>query len=285
MAILAEWKNTLEMFKPKSLKLLSLATLNAFKQACSTIFYNIGWWLLALGILFILSVIFAWLVMHTISLWFYSSPQTTFSRAVYLYVSGGFERLEYYISVFLFCVTIRPSVERKTGRYFVSFMKQFLYLLPLLWFCSATGHLIGSRLLHLFWAVPTGLLYIFWPTGYKYAVYVSIPVYICLIWTMPTIFFALDSNGSFRRVMRAYWQGDKMILYTLPAYLIVALFYVVIVWLLSWAITSLPEGFHEFWAGHDLIQYILNCVLVPFFVCIMSVIYTKKVHDNSELYN
>jgi uncharacterized membrane protein len=74
-------------------------------------------------------------------------------------------------------------------------------------------------------------------------------------------------------------------LYTLPAYLIVALFYVVIVWLLSWAITSLPEGFHEFWAGHDLIQYILNCVLVPFFVCIMSVIYTKKVHDNSELYN
>jgi hypothetical protein len=106
-----------------------------------------------------------------------------------------------------------------------------------------------------------------------------------IMWAAAITFFALDSDGSIRRVMQAYLQGAKMMVYILPIYVIVLPLYKAI-----WWISLLPEHllpcdsiFYIYYAGFWAV--FLMAFLMPFFVCIMSVIYTKKVHDNSELYN
>lgn len=257
MAILTEWKNTLDMFRPKNLKLLSLVTLNAFKQAYKTVAYNIVAWMFLLLVLRCLAP----LCVVGVERAFYSS-----SLVYGLYIA--FKRSVYYTFIFLWCITVRPSVERKDFWYFVSFFPQFFYLLPLSVLGAAWGALLGAY----------GVYYLPWPL---YCIATFAATYATLMCVTPIIFFALDSDGSLKRAARAHWQGLKMMLYAFPAYAIVMALYGILVELLSLGeCLFLGPLNYSVW-GH----YVLAWLIVPFFVCIMSVIYTKKVHDNSELYN
>lgn len=264
MAILAEWKNTLEMFKPKNLKLLSLATLNAFKQAYKTVVFNFGWWALAFATLLFVVGGAVMFVINAVT------PDLNFVISVpwdplHAYIRGLAVAI-YYCVIFLWCVTIRPSVERKQGRYFLSFIKQFLYLFPLYFFYFALGY----------WILRIDPVYILAP---------HTSIYGGLLLAVLSIFFALDSDGSFKRVMRAYGLGLQMLIYALPAWVGVALLYRLLAWIIWQGRIALNYDYAWHRWYENMSFYVLSLLIVPFFVCIMSVIYTKKVHDNSELYN
>lgn len=98
----------------------------------------------------------------------------------------------------------------------------------------------------------------------------KIPMMLLLF--MLYILFLFDSDGSIINIGWSFVRAIKMLIYNLPLFVIIEI---------------LLQGFSRgflFLQLDFLLYMILMVIMLPIFVCLITNIYVKKLHDQSELY-
>jgi hypothetical protein len=151
---------------------------------------------------------------------------------------------------FLVCLAARPSREIKNYAYFKGYIRKFWFLLLIM----AIAEVIG--ILHF------GILYY--------------PLIIFLL-------FSFDSDGMFDAISQSFLNTIKMFIYNLPIFLII--------FLLLWSGSFLLLGILGIILAISPLLFIISAIavaftalLVPIEICIITNIYIKKLHEQSELY-
>ena len=191
-----KWGESLEVLKPKNIKLFSLASLNTFIKSIK-IFFKYFWWLYLLFIT--LSVVQS---VSGISTTLLQSAPTIISIPV----------------LFFLFLTIRPSVERKDFSYFMQYSNKII------------GYLIIPFLISLLSLPLMAILYLGATTlnvvSNQQNLLISLVTFVsCLL--IPTCwmgyFFYFDSKNTFSSIIPSIKQAIKVLFYYLPFMLIVSL--------------------------------------------------------------
>ncbi len=122
-SLLHMWYTSFDLFEPKELGLLCLVTLNTMVRSSALVLYYFSWWLLVWAGYIDLYIDGSGIFCH---LWEYATP---------LYYAIGFEPRLYLltlaVSVFIFLLAVRSSLEAKRFSYFIRHTKRLVFFLPL----------------------------------------------------------------------------------------------------------------------------------------------------------
>ncbi|MEX0940441.1 MAG: hypothetical protein WDZ41_03705 [Candidatus Babeliales bacterium] len=256
-----QWASSLLIFSPEKGKQFVLASLNAFVKAAKNFFKKFGWVLLI--------VPFVWMT------------QAVFGEYADFFLSPYFiGAIDYILVCFVFLV-VRPSLSLKNCKYFSRYISSFFMLLLILfsiaivqWFTTVILYMIFQskfvvllieRFLFLFEDIS---LFVFLPS----------PLFLYIG------FFYFDSAGGLVGALNAIIRGVRMAFYTYPLSLILMFFFILIGFLVAYPLfilfsyLSIPFG----------LQYLINKVLFFVYYILVascfSIIYTKKAHEDYDLF-
>jgi hypothetical protein len=253
MTLVQAWIDSVQILKPKNLKLFMLVTANSIIQAYY-LFFKYFWWLLL--------VCFGLLVYS----FFILNFQDNASLALYGQLQGVF----YILYTFLFmgaCFITRPSIAKKDCAYLRGLYKRFI-IYWFLWIALFTVACITRHGIPLFYITMYSPAYIF------------------------TILFFADSAGGAPRFIFSLYNAIKMILYNMPLllgtgaffYSATLLYSVILKYIFVWFFMEENVSIHLF-VLLRLIGTGLSMLLLPIGVCTYANIYIKKLHDQFDLYN
>lgn len=212
MYLFQSWKESLLFFKPENFKLFFLITLKTVMQGYKT-WFKYFWWLFVVYIL----------------------PGTDF-----------FAFLIAELIFFSFLLSVRPSVKRKTLKYFYGYRWHFNYFY---W-------LLISILCYTFLKViPVG-------GGLLRAIIFPIEVFLILFW--------LDSRLNIKNFFLSIWRASKMYLFSLP--------FCFIFFFLPYSVFLLIKYYVPF-----LFKY-FNVFILLFYISFFTNFYIKRLHDQFKLY-
>lgn len=260
MKLLSVWKDSLSPFAPKNFRRFLLVTLNTIKQSYA-VFLWYWWWLLPL------------------SAFLYDFPFHFVTGLVPLsannhrFFEGLLAIILYASLIFLFFLSMRPSVDRKNFRYFAHYIFYDTYFI-----LSSIGlSYFGNSLLAdkvPFRNLQFLLLIVLFITQYFFTM------------------FLLDSDGSCRSALFSVYRAVKMVVYNIPF----ALVTVLMICIMSTSMMFCMVGFAKLLDYFELFN-VLNlqamfCIMVflPHFVvltmaiCFVANFYTQKVYEQYRLY-
>lgn len=248
--LLKKWGESLEVLKPKNIKLFSLASLNTFIKSI-TIFFKYFWWLYILLIAtFLIPGIFG------------------ISRIL---VNSIMLAASTFITFFLF-LTIRSSIERKDFSYFMQYSNKIF------------GYLIIPFLIGLLSLPLTAILYLgatILNIANEPNLFISlVAVTSCSI--LPTswmgYFFYFDSKDTFSSIIPSIKKAFTVLFYYLPFMLIVSLVSIMIGYFSSKNATLVNIS------NKTIIVTIIGPIINALFMSILSVYYTRVKHKDFKLF-
>jgi len=149
---------------------------------------------------------------------------------------------------FMFVLVARPSVKRKAKDYFGNYAWHFLY-----WFCIPLVIIPFIEFVLKVSALPPILVAVLFP----------IEVFWILFW--------LDVRVSIKNLFLSLWRGLKMLLFNLP-FCVIA--FIIPYFILVYIRFLLPA----------LLSKYLEVICAIFYICLFTVFYTKRLHDQFKLY-
>jgi len=259
MQLFQLWKDSLKIFIPRNFKLFCLVSLNA---AIAT--YRV--WLPQFWMLFVVSFVADLFPLLPFRL-----------GPLHLSVSALISIMAKYLLFMTLLLSLRPSVRRKTYRYFLTY-----------------GPHIGF--IGLFFFIKTFFFQIVGRVGPAAADLFAMSLFVPLALVPMTIFlmFYFDTPGRFKDLFSAIWpSGIKMVLFGLPFLVLFAWAAHLVYWLMFYflglglfpfvsIIRSAPSSDLAFfyWA---LVKHALILVaVIP--ASFTANFYTKRLHDNYNLY-
>lgn len=258
MQLLQSWKDSLKFFYPANLKLFGLLSLNTIVRT-----YSI--WLRLFWPLFVVSILADVL------------PGAAFKiGSVHTSVGSLVSILAKFLLFMTLCLSVRPSVRRKTYEYFFSYKLHTLLV----------GLILFSKTIMM--QVITG----FGPlVADLFVVSLFSPFYV--FGTTIAMLFYLDTHGGLFDLLLSWWRAIKMIIFGLPFFLVIvavpsALFYVIFysfgIGLFPFVslIRSLPVGWSMLFVW-SLVKHLFILLSVPI-VAVSANFYTKRLHDQFNLY-
>ena len=261
MTLLSAWKDSLSVFSPKKLKLFLLVTANTVKQS-HMIFFRYWWWLALL----------------------------LYGLAAYNYLLNSFSYffpiavlISFFLALFTFFLSMRPSVERKNYSYFAKYYAHLFYAL------------LGSAIFFVFLFAPFSSS--FWfkyrlkiisaeshtllSDAYNFVLLVGFHYIITSLLFVGWIFFMmflLDGNGSLLSPFYSLWRAAKMVLYSMPFILVSFL-------LVRFNLFLLFLMFLSFVPNVYVTSMFPLCFLnFTFWICFYANFYIQKVHEQYKLY-
>ncbi len=218
MQLLAAWKDSLTIFKPESLKLFSLATLNSLGQT-----YKI--WLRYWG----------WLLLAGAGSFYFRGLTTPVHILIY-------------ITMFL---SVRPSVRLKNYAYFSGYIPQGIYIG--IWKAVTPVILLliipSIKVLTLFVHDLRTLLYV------QVSIYLVLSIIFNLWVSAFYALFVLDSQGRISDAFKSLLKALKMFVYNLPFCLIMSVFAVVLIIGGSYVVPNKP--FFGYYFLHVLFEFLI----------------------------
>lgn len=272
MTLLEAWKDSLQLCKPQAIKLMLLATLNAMKHAVRTL--CTAWFLVPMMLAGIAAIILQSVVVALLA---------------YGFAIG---------TVFL---AVRPSMEIKNWAYFKKYYLYFLQFIVvlLLWMIVIFTCLIAWE-------------YLFVPFGHTHSLFASKKIiftpinyiatfpalfFTAVLWVAHTVhivyyavFFYLDKVGgvftTFKKALTLfYYNAPIIVLYTAIIWIVKFVFQTVPAYLLnSMLLADMIPNYTLFVIGAAVVFGILPFIAYLFSFCLISNIYTKRVHDQYALY-
>lgn len=263
MQLLDSLKRSLEFFERKNLSIFCLVTLKAIK----TTYGQIGRYLL---LPLIVGLVLGGAIKH--------GP--TLQVVVVGLLMGLF--------LLAVCLAVRSSVLKKDWRYYLSYWKHGLYIVPLLLFAQFLMVFMPSSLIFVgtvhYYAMRAASLIIFM---------VSI---ILIVFIVFTALFFLDSRVSFNSFLWSYLRSARMILHNFSVCFIVASF-LSIIWV------GLAQLGIKLYGGNSIVHHmdflgtgamdlqfmiiwlVATCLLfAPVFMTTFANLYIKWLHEQFDLY-
>ncbi len=251
MTLVQAWIDSIQLLRPKNLKLFALVTIKSILEAYKSVF-KYFWWLLLIC-----------LMISGYRLLIVDSRDMA-SLVRYAQVRGVVYLL--YTLFFLgICFITRPSIAKKDCAYFRNqYAKIILYWLlwAALMFVAAT-----YRFMPLFWVSAYSAWYIF------------------------TVLFFADSSGGPKNFFLSMWHAVKMILFNLPLLLVASAFFycseILFFQIIKRGIVffvSEENAMAQALIFVRIISNFLGVLLMPIGVCTYANIYIKKLHDQFDLY-
>lgn len=246
MTLVQSWMDSLQLLKPKNLEPFVNDTLKSIREAYKLMF-KYFWWLIALQL------------MCYIPLIAHRSP----------FLSIGSFSIVYQLLFFIVCLIARPSSIEKNYAYFRSHLRPLIYFVP-------------------FKLVIFAVESVLTPLGGQIFPFSAWPIFFIL--------FFLDSKNDSRSFFASVWSALHMIIFNFPIILCVHgalwLFESIIFFIINLiAIGTVAHGISNLWnvgvAGFfyiALIYGIIGILLLPIGICTYANIYSKKLHDQSDLY-
>lgn len=263
MNVLESWKDSLEILRPKNFKLFLLVTLNSIIQTYKILF---------LYLLFFIGL--------TVGMTFFGLATFSVPRLdLLLIVPLSFAITAPFFVGFMIILAARPSTLKKNFYYFVTYKKHAVY--------SFLGTL-------LFYAVLNFINFVLFKFGFinssKIVKISTIPI--IPLWWLCIIFF-VDAKVTIFNFFLSFWRAIKMLIYNAPFWLIAYVIpYLLFLKGLFWLLKSLnllsfiPESVPEFMPGlvMAILAIILPALLAIIPICYVTNFYTKKIHDQFNLY-
>jgi hypothetical protein len=258
MHILDSWGKTKEFFERKNFSMFTLVTLKAFKTTYKQIIKY-------MAMPFLLMLCTA--IMHKKML------AICEMLAMYIFIVT---------CVILFHLALRPSTSCKDWHYYLFYWKHYIFLIlaPVWIFLGFLAFYFGA-LIGLEWGFHRWYLIVL--------VFVLMTLLIAYVSFM--IFFFLDSKATFKAFIKAHILAAKMFVYNIPVCAIV-INIVVIIWFL-WTMAGfylyfiLMMKLKTFELLNDLglfVYTIISLLFVPIIVSILSNMYIKFLHEQSDVY-
>lgn len=259
MHILDSWGKTKEFFERKNFSMFTLVTLKAIKTTYGQI---IKYLTLPALIMFCIEI------MHQ-----KRSMSICHTLAIYIFIVT---------SAILVHLALRPSLLRKDRHYYLSYWKHYIFLL-----FSPIWIFLG--LLFFYFGALIG-----WESG-SLRWHLIVPVFVLIVFLIAyisfTTLFFLDSRATFRAFVKAHILAAKMLVYNLPICAI-ATSTVAIVWLL-WTIVGC-DLYYALTMKLRVLKFLVDIVFladtiifllfVPIIVSILSNMYIKFLHEQSDVY-
>lgn len=248
------WAESLKIFLPSSLRLFLLITANAYIKGWKLFFTH--WWFLIIALPLI------------------SSFFVKFNAIIQLFLLAPL--------IFLWCLSVRPSVLKKTYSYFLSYghhimmsicFTVLLFIVPKLWYLLLKKTL-AFPIVRFF--LTTMHVMVFGLT--------LMPILYFSPFFIITLFFIFDSDGGVKSALQSFIRALKMIIYNYPFFLSIFLLffygYFVLHALIPWQFLSKFYFFDiSIWVSYGIFLF-----LTTLFSTIMNVFYTKRVYEYLSLY-
>ena len=250
MYMLHSWKSSLNLFKPSNLKLFFLALI---KLVTTQYMKYLKYAAIPIVCLFTMK---------------YTAFGTSFkgTRIGFLLISQ-MQAILSFICVIVAVLLMRPSVEKKDRAYVVSYMRYYLsswIALFFIWiFISTLISFIFFEVL--LWMNPAEMMTtiirknILWYWLYVMSIFNG-------MYLMLTLFFFTQLEAKLVNVVRSYWLALKFMVYNVPFFIALGL----LMFVLSSCIKVIYTGSYQ--------------LLLPIYCAMMSLYYTKKIHEQSFLY-
>jgi hypothetical protein len=284
MQLFESWLNSLSLFKPKSISLFLLVTLNAIIKTFQALFRNF-WWLIVLYIVGDLAIEHAALKLHASSI---AIGGIAFRMNSFLWIV----ELGFLLMLFTVLLCARPSLEPKKAFYSAKYWKKFFYFVLI---SSIFSFIVGERF-GMEVDDVTGAISQFIPMSLNIlrslllldpAIVVS-PLFVFIA------MFMVDGDGSLKSFGLALVRGFKMCLYNYPFCLIsmLVLHYIWQAWdilifgLLSYfqvPIVSFINDGYSVLPAFSMIKY-AAILFWPIPLCYWINFYIKRMHEQFDLY-
>lgn len=258
------WRDSLSLFIPQNAKLFSLVTLKTIINSYKKILKDL-WWL--------------FLVSAAVE---YSFRKLCIVGSIWCIIPV----ILWLITIFSMYLIIRPSVPKKDWRYYLSHWKYFIYFAGF----SALAISLPYIFLQISQKIAAWTLYIHPIFFYLYVPFLFVPILLAFIiapevlpiYSSPLlsflIFFLLDSRASVFDNLKSLWRAIKMVVYNYPFCLLV---YTV----LLFGTYYLQQMIRYFLGPSNfLFSTLIGTLALAIPLCIWSVFYTKRLHDQFNLY-
>ncbi len=306
MVLLQAWKESLSVLLPRNFKLFFLVTVKLILETISTWLRNF-WWVL--GIYFIMNIFTLWL--YQFELQFMPVAEQAASAAsnpAIIPLLNGASLVLAVMMLWTLLLTVRPSVQRKTFAYYLSYN---WWPLSLFWITVVALNFIIKYLDHFIIAlnyfklmgmsvispVMDMSLYIllsyifmpFIPFGKLLGAGGSLiyaPLFILFVLAM------LDMPVTVRNLLKAKVRTLKLIIFNYPLLFMVTGLFTALVsmhhYLSIMLIARVLQNATQFplftLIGFDIATFLVGALLYIIYVCIMSNLYTKQVHEQFARY-
>jgi hypothetical protein len=265
MKMMTAWKDSLSIFTPKKFKLFFLVTLNALKQAYQ-VFFKYWWWLFVTYVLIDLSELLQLRFLYQMRSDLIG--ETILASAVY-----G-------LLLFIFFLSMRPSVDRKNLRYFSSYCLHGLYYL--LGIVTLTGFSYLGMFAIKNTLTPHFSLFIAACASYSFALLIIVLQYFFAM-------FLLDNEASLSATFMALYRAAKMVLYNLP-FVIAMMVFTIFMYLLLICLMILIGYISDYSLSYaislivSLVFFLWLFITMTFSICFVANFYTQKLYEQYSLY-
>ncbi len=255
MYFLRSWKESLLLFLPQSAKLFLLVTIKTILQSYKHIISKL-WWLLLL----------------TWGIDIACAPYIRHKSLIML-----IPLIAWLITFFCIFLAIRPSIARKTWNYYKVHSYYFIpfsLLVCLFFFISL---LVLYPVVFIFKQLT---VYQYWAIN----IFFLLPTHLVPLFIAPcvayTLFFLFDAKKPYIHFLVVLWRALKMAFYNYPFNLI---FYAICN-VISFAIWYLFSFIHSSTFHFIASSSLMSALAVPLPLCFLITFYTKRLHDQFELY-
>ncbi len=266
MQLIQAWKDSLKILLPKNLKLFSLVTLKAIVE-CYKVLLRCCWPLFVFFFGLFLFELWSSSLMPVLN-YVFGSPRQNYPFLM-SWTWIHFINVLQMLLVFVTCLATRPSVTKKDRYYFVSYIPYFLYI-AIYYSIFFVFDIVTTKFPSSFYLIPSGRIVF------------MLPIYVLFL------FFFLDSNKSLTQLKYSLYRSIKMFIYNLPIFFIFIVLIILIGFLNVVVMHSLKHTL--WWEGIPLriyiecLKLIHTTILTPIFICIISNIYIKKLHEQFDVY-
>jgi len=250
MALLASWKESLEIFYPRNFKTFALLTFNAWVKAWKVVWpYAFG----VLGAMFILS----WLQGGFVSVW-------GFSRIIDLWRP---------MLIVLFLAAVRPSVGLKDVTYYRSLALKLMILAVLPWVTVIVGEQLVASVPMYLWQQSLWTLY-----------YICNILLVLLVWHVGAYAYVFFSLFLLDMPMTGWYRAVKntfvFFVYNAPVCWMVMLLELIVFGTAFLSLSRLTYSDQL----QTLVSIMVWVLLTTLFLALWTNIYIKRVRDNPNLY-
>lgn len=258
------WRDSLSLFIPQNAKLFSLVTLKTIINSYKKILKDL-WWL--------------FLVSAAVE---YGFRKLCIVGSLWCIVP----LLLWLAIIFIMYLIIRPSIPQKNWHYYLSHWYYFIYFALF----SALAISLPYIFLSISQKIAAWTLYIHPIFFYLYIPFLFIPILLAFIiapevlpiYSSPLLsfflFFLIDSRGSILDSLKSVWRALKMVVYNYPFCL---LFYTALLFG-TYYLQQLIR--YVFGPTNFLFSTLVGTLALAIPLCIWSVFYTKRLHDQFNLY-
>jgi hypothetical protein len=247
------WLESLRLFLPRNLKLFLLATLNAVRQSFTIIVF----FMLAL----VPIISFAFILMRFVATDIFGS---LLNAAILFSITICLSSIWTWGLV----LAIRPSVNKKNVKYFLNRLVYLPYFFIFQIFLFAVYLLI-------FYLYEVNLMIV--TDSYRKSHLINIA---CFIFGL----FLIDQKASIKNMFFAIQRTIKMIFFNIFFFILTFIIYAVLINIGNYLFFNTISLFnYGIWVSAIFFS-IIGCFIYLFFYSLLSVFYTKRAHEQFDLY-